>query len=146
MLKLLFPILFSLLLTTKVWGEPLSYYYYDNGDELNQIIYDFKDEFSNEYKLDLLIKELLKSNNNFIPLGSELMDVKIINGYAELNFSNEILDYGGNYYEIRLINQILETTLNFPDINYVTFLIDGKLVPLNEGTTVFTINKIIDLD
>lgn len=145
MLKLILPIIISLLFTTKVFGETHSYSYYDEDDILNEEYINFEGEYEEEFKLWFLIYQLIESEKNYIPENTKLLGIKINKKYAELNFSKEILNYGGTSYEVRLINQIVDTSINFPNINYVTILVDGELVFLPEGTQVFTMNKILNI-
>lgn len=145
MLKILLTLAISLLLTTTVYASPQSYYYYTHNDDLNQVSFEFIGNFKEEEKLEFLLNQLLTSDRNYVPLGTKILDVRINKNYAELNFSRDLLRYGGIFYEDRLINQIIKTALEFPDINFATILVEGELINLNEGTEIFAYNHIIDL-
>lgn len=78
-----------------------------------------------------LIEYLIKGPQNdklkkLIPDGTILNDVKIENGCAIINFSNEFLDYENEENKLKIINSIVNTLTNLKEINSIKILINGK--------------------
>ena len=78
-----------------------------------------------------LIEYLIKGPQNnklkkLIPDGTILNDVKIENGCAIINFSNEFLNYENEENKLKIINSIVNTLTNLKEINSVSFLINGE--------------------
>ncbi len=117
-------------------------YYLENNFEENLIFdeYIILGEFMDEYKIKLVLETFLynsQKNFNYIPNGTKVLNVKLINKDLFINFNNNIENYGGNHYETNLIRQILHTCFQFENIQSVTFLIDGNFKVLPEGNLVF---------
>mgnify|MGYP006070372115 CR=1 FL=1 len=117
-------------------------YYLENNFEENLIFdeYVILGDFMDEYKIKLVLETFLynsKKNINYIPKGTKVLNVKLINKDLFINFNNNIENYGGNHYETNLIRQILHTCFQFENIQSVTFLIDGNFKVLPEGNLVF---------
>ena len=55
-----------------------------------------------------------------------LNEVKIENGCAIINFSNEFLNYENEENKLKIINSIVNTLTNLKEINSVSFLINGE--------------------
>lgn len=78
-----------------------------------------------------LIEYLIKGPQNdklkkLIPDGTILNDVKIENGCAIINFSNEFLNYENEENKLKIINSIVNTLTNLKEINSIKILINGK--------------------
>ena len=78
-----------------------------------------------------LIEFLIKGPQNeklkkLIPDGTILNDIKIENGCAIINFSNEFLNYENEENKLKIINSIVNTLTNLKEINSVSFLINGE--------------------
>ena len=78
-----------------------------------------------------LIEFLMKGPQNtklkkLIPDGTILNEVKIENGCAIINFSNEFLNYENEEKKLKIINSIVNTLTNLKEINSVSFLINGE--------------------
>lgn len=78
-----------------------------------------------------LIEYLIKGPQNdklkkLIPDGTILNDVKIENGCAIINFSNEFLNYKNEENKLKIINSIVNTLTNLKEINSIKILINGK--------------------
>lgn len=117
-------------------------YYLENNFEENLIFdeYVILGDFMDEYKIKLVLETFLynsKKNINYIPKGTKVLNVKLINKDLFINFNNNIENYGGNHYETNLIRQVLHTCFQFENIQSVTFLIDGNFKVLPEGNLVF---------
>jgi spore germination protein GerM len=52
--------------------------------------------------------------------------VKIENGCAIINFSNEFLNYENEENKLKIINSIVNTLTNLKEINSIKILINGK--------------------
>lgn len=70
--------------------------------------------------------------------GTRLIDMKVENGIATVNFSKEIIGYGGGTTaETSLVNSLLFTLTQFEEIERVQLLIEGeKRDYLPEGTAI----------
>ena len=77
--------------------------------------------------MNLLIKGPQSSNlKKLIPEGTILNDIKIVNSCAEINLSNEFLEFGDEKNKYNIINSIVNTLTNLKEINSVKFLINGE--------------------
>lgn len=77
--------------------------------------------------MNLLIKGPQSSNlKKLIPDGTVLHDITIQNSCAEINVSNEFLNYGDEQNKLKIINSIVNTLTNLKEINSVKFLINGE--------------------
>lgn len=77
--------------------------------------------------MNLLIKGPQSSNlKKLIPDGTVLHDITIQNSCAEINVSNEFLNYGDEQNKLKIINSIVNTLTNLKEINFVKFLINGE--------------------
>lgn len=52
--------------------------------------------------------------------------MKIENGCAIINFSNEFLNYENEENKLKIINSIVNTLTNLKEINSIKILINGK--------------------
>ena len=83
----------------------------------------------NPYKK--LIEYLIKGPQSqkfkkLIPEGTILNEVKVENGCAIINFSNEFLNYENEENKLKIINSIVNTLTNLKEVNSVRFLINGE--------------------
>lgn len=97
-------------------------------------------------KVDNIIKwaveELVKGPErgkglySFIPASTRVLDVRVDEkGTAYVDFSGEIADYGGGIVtESAIINCIVLTLTQFPEVNQVRVLVEGDSGVLPEGT------------
>lgn len=90
------------------------------------------------------IQELIKGPTTpglypTIPNGTKLLDIKIENGTATVNFSKEFKEnhHGGSTGEAMTINSIVDTLTEFPSIKQVKFLIEGKEEETLAGHVIF---------
>lgn len=69
-------------------------------------------------------------NYPIIPPGTKLLDLKIIDGLAYLDFSREMRDnhWGGLEAEVNTIYSLVQTLTQFPQVKAVQFLIEGQQV------------------
>jgi hypothetical protein len=94
---------------------------------------------SMEKRIKSLMTQLLENEGEFlttIPLGTELLEIKIDNSYLELTFSNDIMEYGGTLTEWCMINQILATLFSVNDIEKVSLYIKDEGNLFVEGTVI----------
>jgi spore germination protein GerM len=99
------------------------------------------------YKSFQIFKEFFNSSNPFIISDAKLLSSIIDRNTGELvlDISSGINDYGGNYYEAILINQILKTAFAIDEVKSVTLLIEGKQSELSEGRIISKESKLIDI-
>ena len=77
--------------------------------------------------VNLLIKGPQSSNlKKLIPDGTILNEIKIENGCAIINFSNQFLNFENDEKKFKIINSIVNTLTNLKEINSVSFLINGE--------------------
>ena len=77
--------------------------------------------------MNLLIKGPQSSNlKKLIPEGTVVHDINIKNSCAEINLSNEFLEFGDEKNKLKIINSIVNTLTNLKEINSVKFLINGE--------------------
>lgn len=75
-----------------------------------------------------LIKGPQSSNlKKLIPDGTVLHDVKIEKSCANINVSNEFLNFENEENKLKIINSIVNTLTNLKEINSVKFLINGEV-------------------
>ena len=79
---------------------------------------------------EAIVRELMKGTDNKdleteIPKTANLIDVKVSNKTAYVNFAREGM-HGGSLQEGFTISQIVKSLLELDEINKVQFLIDGK--------------------
>ena len=78
--------------------------------------------------MNLLIKGPQSSNlKKLIPEGTVVHDITIKNSCAEINLSNEFLEFGDEKNKLKIINSIVNTLTNLKEINSVKFLINGEI-------------------
>lgn len=77
--------------------------------------------------INLLIKGPQGSNlEKLIPEGTVVHDIKINNACAEINMSNEFLEFGDEKNKLKIINSIVNSLTNLKEISSVEFLINGE--------------------
>ncbi len=79
---------------------------------------------------EAIIKELIKGPEDdkldtVIPPDVKLLDVKVTDGTAYVNFAGEGL-HGGSMEETFTLNQIIKTLIELDNVEKVQFLIDGE--------------------
>lgn len=92
--------------------------------------------------LQALIKGPAK-NSNLLPIfpkDVKILSLKVKDKTAYVNFSEEILSYGGGTtYEIGIVSSVVLTLTELKNIENVQFLIEGeKIKYLPEGTEIFS--------
>lgn len=130
-----------------IGGEQVDLYYYEENNNIVELT-KYKvnvTKSSNEKMIEDTLELLIANNNNkltFIPNNVNINMVILIEGELYIDFSKEILNYGGNTWEESLVNQILAVLFQFEDIYSITFLIDGKKENLVEGTIINSYTRI----
>ena len=77
--------------------------------------------------INLLIKGPQSSNlKKLMPDGTVVHDVKVKNSCAEINVSNQFLEFGDEKNKLKIINSIVNTLTNLKEINSIKFLINGE--------------------
>ncbi len=61
-----------------------------------------------------------------IPDGTILNDIKLENGCAIINFSNQFLNYENEEQKLKIVNSIVNTLTNLKEINSISILINGE--------------------
>ncbi len=122
--------------------------YYLESDVLGNDImtckpYEFEGDFSDRDIAYILFYNLFDKSPNYIPEGTHLLDVSLLDHQLVLNVSHEMLSYGGGcYYETCLIKQILCTAFDIEGVNDVTLLVDGSLCYFPEGSLIYKVTDI----
>lgn len=96
-----------------------------------------KEEDKLKELLKVLVSEQPKSNDvqNIFPAKTKILDVKVTDGLAEVNFSKELLEnhIGGSSYELLLVGSIVDTLTEFPEVKKVQILVDGERIETING-------------
>ncbi len=91
-------------------------------------------ELSSEIKE--AVAALAEDSSGTIPSGTRVLDVRVKDGIAYVDFSPEIITNheGGSSGESQTVYSIVDTiTLNFPAVKYVQILVNGKTVQTIAG-------------
>ena len=87
--------------------------------------------------LKVLVSEQPKDSDvqNIFPAKTKVIDVKVTDGLAEVNFSKELLEkhIGGSSYELMLVGSIVDTLTEFPEVKQVQILVDGERIETING-------------
>lgn len=90
---------------------------------------------SSEHPIQSTLEELLKHDNsgklaNPIPEGTRLLGVNVKNKTAIVDFSHEFADnfHGSSETETMIIESILQTLGQFPEVKRVRLLVEGKSI------------------
>ncbi len=128
------------LFSFKAYGSEVYHWFYDENNNIQyktaEII--FTENISAEEKALFLFDNFFTICNNeevnFIPEGTELIDVKLKDGNLNLYMSSEIKSYGGgSEWEINLVGAILCTAFSLKEVKNVTLYIGGQIDYLPEG-------------
>lgn len=86
-----------------------------------------------------------------VPKDTKLIGYSVNSNLLTLNFSGELLNYGGTAKEQGILDQIVHSMKQIEGIERIRILIDGKRVDLAEGTDISTdmpvskeMNNVID--
>ncbi len=84
---------------------------------------------SNTPAQDALVA-LSTQTNSPLPAGTRLLSIKLVDGLATVDFSHELQTNftGGDTQGIRTVSAVLRTLGQFPTIDRVQFLVEGKSV------------------
>lgn len=100
---------------------------------------------------ELVSKKGQGNYNTSFPEGTKLLSYAENDGVVTLNFSGELVKYGGTEKEKSIINQIYYTLEQLNGVKRAIILVDGKKETMPEGTEVwaekalpYTINEVID--
>lgn len=64
---------------------------------------------------------------DFVPIGTKVLSLKIENGLATADFSKELAKKGqGSYQEMMVVYAIVNTLTEFPEIKKVQILVEGQ--------------------
>ncbi|MBR1736889.1 MAG: GerMN domain-containing protein [Firmicutes bacterium] len=99
---------------------------------------------SDEKKAEILFKTLFNDPHNvinYIPKDTKLLGISLNNDELIINASAEIKNYGGSFYERKLVRQILYTAFELDSVNHVTLLIEGKTDYLPQGSLIEKISR-----
>ncbi len=145
----LFIFIFVVMATQKLYCQQLQYvYYYEQTNTKMSFKKDvilFK-SFDDEQNIKILFKTFLEKECLLcVPEGMEINDVKLEYGHLYLDFNENILDHGGNYYESVLLSQIYKNAFSFESVKSVTILINGEQSYLPEGQETVGVTEFEDL-
>ncbi len=120
------------------------YFYEYIGEELE--LKDIPVLFQNESvgeKVKYILDYFLEIENVIcVPNETKLLDVYDSNGNIYLNFNSKILEYGGNYYETLLLEQLFRNVLSVEGVKTVTIIVNGRRTVLPEGHNIYFVDKI----
>ncbi len=94
---------------------------------------------STEDRIYRTMTHLLENDNNkitCIPKNVKVSFILMMHGYLELEFSEEILNYGGTMCEAGMLNQILATLFSIEEVEKITLYIQGHDNIFVEGAVV----------
>jgi spore germination protein GerM len=77
-----------------------------------------------------------KGRLSLIPEETVIKMVIYFEGELFIDFSRDILNYGGTTWEKGMVDQILSVVFQFDEVNKVSFYIEGELENLVEGTII----------
>ena len=115
------------------------YYPDESGNKL--VAVERKIEIGNvKEKYSAAVNELIKQPqekylSGIFPKNAKLIDVKVENGTAYVNFDKSVITnfVGGSTGEEFLVGSVVDTLTEFPEIKQVKFLIDGKEIETLAG-------------
>ena len=84
--------------------------------------------------LENLTRIPTKNRYSYIPKGTELLGISLVDGECTIYVSKEITQYGGTYWETKLVDQLLSTIFTFPTVQKITLFIEEYEIYLPEGT------------
>ena len=92
--------------------------------------------FSIEQRALIIFSQALDGTKIFAPNDVKVFDAFFFEDYAHLvvNFSSDILNYGGTYFEYRLVEKLLANAAGMPDVAVFSILIEWQTGLLPEGT------------
>ena len=114
----------------------------DNEDALNYYDITIPSWLSVENRALIIFSEIFDNFNPdimiFVPPNVQILDVFFHAEYSHLvlNLSSDILNYGGTYFEDKLINKLLINAATIPEVGYFSVLIDGQRQCFPEGTSI----------
>lgn len=125
-------------------NEKLYYYVFvDNKTSVKYRGFNFENSDNTSKKIFKLLTALINDKDIIcIPENTKLLDVKVINKIVYLNFNEDILNYQGSLYEVIMLNQIFQNTLQFQEVDMVTILVENKVVDFKEGNSTTFIDSL----
>ena len=77
----------------------------------------------------------------FVPPGVRILGVAFddVRGHLTLNLSDDILNYGGTYFEDRLVSKLLANAAGLEGVRYLTVLIEGQQRYFPEGSMIIDV-------
>lgn len=86
------------------------------------------------------LNHLVVSPNSPLPVGTRLRSVTVTDGLATADFNRALKDnfHGGDTEEAQAVNAILRTLGQFPTVNRVQILVDGRRVDSLGGLIVIS--------
>lgn len=99
---------------------------------------DFYGELPENLVEQLLFKEAKGGLYSEIPEDVALLDSNTEYGVLTLNFSSELLNYGGNAREEGILKQLIYTARQLEGIKRLRILVEGRKPELPEGTDIST--------
>ncbi|MBC7958899.1 MAG: GerMN domain-containing protein [Vallitaleaceae bacterium] len=96
---------------------------------------DYRAEMAITNLIDALTAEVAVKES-LIPSGTHLNRALVLDGHLLLDFSQQLLNYGGTSWEEALVDELLSTAFSVDGVQWVTIRIDGECQNLVEGTTI----------
>ncbi len=123
------------------------YYYQENENGL----YFEKEEISLlnesvEVKLNKTLEELFNKENTIaIPKDVKLLDLYFVKQNLVININENILSYGGDYYERLFLSQIFKNCFQYNNVDTIILLTNGNVKSFPKEENKFLIYKYEDL-
>ncbi|MCL2236547.1 MAG: hypothetical protein FWB98_08945 [Defluviitaleaceae bacterium] len=85
----------------------------------------------------VIFTQIFSSGMDFVPQNVEILSIWIDDGVLTLNLSEDVMNYGGTYFEYRFINILFESAAKLRYPRYLTILVEGRATYLPEGVKIF---------
>ena len=85
----------------------------------------------------ILFTQVFNSNADFVPQNVEILSIWFDDGVVTINLSEDVMNYGGTYFEYNFVNILLNNAAALPYPNYLTVLVEGRVRHLPEGVEIF---------
>lgn len=92
---------------------------------------------------DYFDEEICKSS--YLPKGAKFLNIFLDDKHLFVNVSDDILKYGGNFYENNLRAELIKNALEIDGVDYFTLLIEGETRFLTEGSEISYENEVPEI-
>lgn len=143
--KILFVLILFWITAVDVYGNEranICYWQYDNDSNVKYVMkeIELENDMSVEQRVEFIFQKFFDRNDddvNFIPENTEFINADLNDGNLDLYVSSDIKSYGGGCaWEIALVNGILYTAFDIPEVQCVTLYMGGNIDFLPEGILI----------